>query len=185
MDGWEEHVPDGKPASSRALRLQLARLEQREPGLGWGGAVRWLDHAMLESQTLHFISINFLLCFLDFGPQTNLDVMTMSLDSDMSLPVHIPAPSQMQILDQHTDHLRVIFLICKMGMMIPTSCWCPSCSEHSIDVSLLFWLALIFPLSCPQQLISCQLLSIPQLGWRGSSHGHVSPAPGPESLKNS
>ena len=37
VDGWEEHVPDGKPASSRALRLQLARLEQREPGLGWGG----------------------------------------------------------------------------------------------------------------------------------------------------
>ena len=39
MDGWEEGVPDGKPASSRALRLRPARLEQSEPGLvgGWGG----------------------------------------------------------------------------------------------------------------------------------------------------
>lgn len=35
MDGWEEGVPDGKPASSRALRLRPARLEQSEPG--WGG----------------------------------------------------------------------------------------------------------------------------------------------------
>ena len=138
MDGWEEGVPDGKPASSRALRLQPARLEQRNQD--WvGGVVWWLDHTMLEGQTLHFISINFLLCFLDFGPQANLDVMTMSLDSDVSLPVHIPAPaSQMQILEQHTDHLRVIFLICKMGMMIPTLCWCPSCSEHSIDVSFYY-----------------------------------------------
>ena len=35
MDGWEEGVPDGKPASSRALRLRPARPEQSEPG--WGG----------------------------------------------------------------------------------------------------------------------------------------------------
>lgn len=83
MDGWEEGVPDGKPASSRALRLRPARLEQSEPGLvgGWGGGgssggggkgggrgAQWLGHTMLVGQTLHFISINFLLRFLDFRP---------------------------------------------------------------------------------------------------------------------
>lgn len=35
MDGWEEGVPDGKPASSRALRLPPARLEQSGPGPVW------------------------------------------------------------------------------------------------------------------------------------------------------
>lgn len=42
MDGWQEGVPDRKPASSRALRLPPARLEQSEPGLvgGWGGGGR-------------------------------------------------------------------------------------------------------------------------------------------------
>ena len=77
MDGWEEGVPDGKPASSRALRLRPARLEQSEPGWGGGAGARWLDPTMLVGQTLHSISINFLSCFLDFRPQTNLDVMTL------------------------------------------------------------------------------------------------------------
>ena len=110
--------------------------------MGWWGGARWLDPTTLVGQTLHFISINFLSCFLDFRPQTNLDVMTKSLDSEVSLPVHIPAPaSQMQILEQHTDHLRVIFLICKMGMMIPRSCWCPSCPSSTQFMSAFIILA--------------------------------------------